>query len=833
MGNQNSTTTSLDFEYNLSVNDYVVQKRYQDFVFGDFYEVKHSMTGELLLMKVRTINDAEKYRQNSQRFRLSHPNLVNIKGFAGKTSKASTEGSHKIFVYFERLPKDLSGFIKSRKKNPLFKEHASSSKNYFSESELESIATQLIDVLEYLQSNYISHGDIRPEACFLNEAGKIMICDRQLVYEEELDINLEKNNKKNFLFSPEMFESLTKPGMNVKEPSVKGDVFSLGMTLLECATFRRSASLYEWTDNACINFSGVINRLDEVQSRYSPKLYQIIAEMLKFDEQSRPDFSKLKRWISGTETLTYKAVSHSPNKKWSGSVGPHINRSNIGPKMNVTSPRVMHNFAAPQTANLPYTKSPMRDSGLFDSSVMRSGRRIAGFKEDEDEVVEFETEESPKRAQNLQQYQDPSHAYLNIINKNHKPLAWRAPNNKITASTAGLGNYHDAHAYINGFDISSPQNIQFKNNEKESTFGAKDLKDKINSESSSPEANNKFQSNNGPVRPSRNFIYPSVETGKPNGYLKASSYDANNPFTNGLAFQKQGTSASTEMDSPTFAGSDRFSASSVNLNFHLEAPLIKPANHRSNSDGLYLSKLNEERRQEEYFRNSAMNKPFNPLGYINKNNNNNNVYVHESPLLSAEQPQLLNPHSKKASVGKLDTSLNLGSYGEIEQWRSPIEAASYNSILSVNTHSPRTGKSSNHQLAFGTQSRPFSPYSAQSDNQKGFAEACHRLSSHHSSNSIDEGNTPQFKEQNNINKSAYIETNLELYGYKTPMERMTYDPHHLNKSFAGTEQAGGVALFKSKSVNSPMPVVEDRDTIRAEINMILQNTTLSKNKGLY
>jgi len=36
---------------------------------------------------------------------------------------------------------------------------------------------------------------------------------------------------------------------------------------------------------------------------------------------------------------------------------------------------------------------------------------------------------------------------------------------------------------------------------------------------------------NTPVKANRNFIYPSVETGKPNGYLKAASYDANNPFT--------------------------------------------------------------------------------------------------------------------------------------------------------------------------------------------------------------------------------------------------------------------------------------------------------------
>ena len=55
------------------------------------------------------------------------------------------------------------------------------------------------------------------------------------------------------------------------------------------------------------------------------------------------------------------------------------------------------------------------------------------------------------------------------------------------------------------------------------------MKDRKSSESPSPDTKNRQM--NTPVKANRNFIYPSVETGKPNGYLKAASYDANNPFT--------------------------------------------------------------------------------------------------------------------------------------------------------------------------------------------------------------------------------------------------------------------------------------------------------------
>jgi len=169
--------------------------------------------------------------------------------------------------------------------------------------------------LEYLQTNGISHGDIRPEGCFLTELGNVMICDRKLLYEEDLDLNMQKNSEKHFLFSPALLESLAKPGRRFRENKHKGDVFSLGMTLLECATLRRSTNVYEWSGTPSINFGAIMNRLTDVKNRYSPKLCQIIAEMLKFDENIRPDFIKLKKWMNGSELLAYKTTSFSPPQK--------------------------------------------------------------------------------------------------------------------------------------------------------------------------------------------------------------------------------------------------------------------------------------------------------------------------------------------------------------------------------------------------------------------------------------------------------------------------------------------------------------------------------------
>jgi len=309
----NSNTTSSDFQHNIIPSDYIVVRKFQDFLLGEFYEVKHNITGELLLMKMRTVSDPERYRQSIDssmpRLSLSHKNLAKVRGFAGKESKTSFNTMYKLYVYFEPLPKDLARFLKSRK-NPIpLVNNPQIMQKYLSEGELSSIMNQLIDVLEYLQTNKISHGDIRPEACFMTEGGKLIICDRKLIYEEELKVGVEKHAEKNFLFSPIAFNAFVKQQKNTRENKHKSDVFSVGLTLLESATLKRSAHIYEWTGTPTINFNTLITRLSEVQSRYSPYISQLLGEMLKVDEHQRPDFIQLKKWITGNEYIKRRNLS--------------------------------------------------------------------------------------------------------------------------------------------------------------------------------------------------------------------------------------------------------------------------------------------------------------------------------------------------------------------------------------------------------------------------------------------------------------------------------------------------------------------------------------------
>ena len=66
---------------------------------------------------------------------------------------------------------------------------------------------------------------------------------------------------------------------------------------------------------------------------------------------------------------------------------------------------MMHNFAGTHFA---FAAKNKESGSFFDSSVLRHNRR-AGL--DEDEVVEFETEESPKRSHHLMNQQQVKKIY--------------------------------------------------------------------------------------------------------------------------------------------------------------------------------------------------------------------------------------------------------------------------------------------------------------------------------------------------------------------------------------------------------------------------------------
>ena len=109
---------------------------------------------------------------------------------------------YQIYIYFEALPKSLMTFLESRSKRNIFSERTNTSPNFLVEKELYNIIIQIIDVMEYLQTQQISHGDIRSETCFINDQGNIVLCDRKLYISRSAELGkVWKSRKQNVINS--------------------------------------------------------------------------------------------------------------------------------------------------------------------------------------------------------------------------------------------------------------------------------------------------------------------------------------------------------------------------------------------------------------------------------------------------------------------------------------------------------------------------------------------------------------------------------------------------------------------------------------------------------
>lgn len=69
----------------------------------------------------------------------------------------------------------------------------------------------------------------------------------------------------------------------------KGDIYSLGMTILEVTTFGNCYNCYDWNNHIIIN-QFIEELLKSARTRYSEFLCNFLREMLAEEESSRPSF---------------------------------------------------------------------------------------------------------------------------------------------------------------------------------------------------------------------------------------------------------------------------------------------------------------------------------------------------------------------------------------------------------------------------------------------------------------------------------------------------------------------------------------------------------------
>jgi serine/threonine protein kinase len=170
--------------------------------------------------------------------------------------------------------------------------------NFYSEKELLNILIQLVKALNYLQKNNISHRDIKAQnvLVFSNNVYKLADFGEAKKFDSVGRDILNTLRGTELYMSPILFYGLQRRIFDLKHNTYKSDVFSLGMCVLFAATLKIKVLCKIREFN---NDKKVLDFLHKMlKERYSEKFINLIALMLKLNEDDRVDFIELEKILN-------------------------------------------------------------------------------------------------------------------------------------------------------------------------------------------------------------------------------------------------------------------------------------------------------------------------------------------------------------------------------------------------------------------------------------------------------------------------------------------------------------------------------------------------------
>ena len=200
--------------------------------------------------------------------------------------KPNDNGFTDCYEIMELAEKDWETEISNRNKE----------KRFYTELELMAIFRNLIKTFALLQTNHITHRDIKPQnILFAN--GKMKICDfgnARVLKRNGLIIQRIRGSE--LFMSPIVFKGYRSGIHNIKHNAYKSDVYSLGVCFLLAASLSADGPNYMRMMEDDNKIKKVLDY--NLKAKYSANLINLIMTMLQVDENKRPDFIELERMIS-------------------------------------------------------------------------------------------------------------------------------------------------------------------------------------------------------------------------------------------------------------------------------------------------------------------------------------------------------------------------------------------------------------------------------------------------------------------------------------------------------------------------------------------------------
>ena len=262
------------------------------------FKVMHIKTGKIYVLKeveARSLDKLNEYKEEAVQLSKvqNHPNILQFYGYYFYETPHNT---YKLGIISETINRESNLEIVYRKRIKI--------KQFFSENELLTMIYSLIDAFAYLEYVGICHRDIKPTNLFLLDNFQIKVIDfgesKEFSEDDEDDEHSAMATIRGTpqYLSPILWEAhVIHQIKQVEHNMFKSDVFSAGLVLFQMASLRDVNGFNQNTDQ-CNGERLIRDGLRILGKKYSNKIIDILGLMLKFEENERPNFIELERYLA-------------------------------------------------------------------------------------------------------------------------------------------------------------------------------------------------------------------------------------------------------------------------------------------------------------------------------------------------------------------------------------------------------------------------------------------------------------------------------------------------------------------------------------------------------
>ncbi|CAK92157.1 unnamed protein product (macronuclear) [Paramecium tetraurelia] len=159
----------------------------------------------------------------------------------------------------------------------------------FNESRLWLIAYQIVSACAYLEEKGMYHGELKTQTIYLDESENIKLIEHSFLPNHPDAYSKAFILDEFHLLPPEQLEELKQSIPATQKSGVKGDVFTLGLILLELAAQQSSSAYYNWQKKV-VDLEQVKKMCDMLLCLgYSSIFQKLILQMIG-EYEKRPTF---------------------------------------------------------------------------------------------------------------------------------------------------------------------------------------------------------------------------------------------------------------------------------------------------------------------------------------------------------------------------------------------------------------------------------------------------------------------------------------------------------------------------------------------------------------